>query len=80
LGRLAVDRGFQRRGLGERLLLDALHRAWTVAREVASFAVFVEAKDESSSAFYKRFGFIPLPDDGLRLFLPMATLDRLFRS
>jgi len=33
----------------------------------------VHAKDESAAAFYQHHGFIRLPDQGLKLFLPLAT-------
>jgi GNAT superfamily N-acetyltransferase len=78
LGRLAVDERHRGQGLGERLLVDALHRAWRVSQEIASFAVFVEAKDATAAAFYLRFGFLPLTDQPLRLLLPMTTLQQLF--
>ena len=41
LGRLARDVKFP--GLGETLLLDALHRAWTNASKIAAAAVIVDA-------------------------------------
>lgn len=77
LGRLAVDRGSRGQGLGERLLLDALKRSLDASRTVASVAVIVDAKDETGTAFYSRYGFTPFPDQPLRLFLPMQTLASL---
>lgn len=80
LGRLAVDDEYQGRGLGKRLLLDALGRSLAGSRAVASYAVITDAKNEAAEAFYTRYGFLPLPtaDDGRRLFLPMGTVERLF--
>lgn len=78
LGRLATASAFTGRGLGEFLLLDALHRSWLQSREIASVVVVVDAKDEKSKAFYEHFGFIPLPRNTQRLFLPMTTIARLF--
>jgi GNAT superfamily N-acetyltransferase len=78
IGRLAVDSRHQGEGVGEMLLVDALLRSWEVAQSVASYAVRVDATDEAARAFYGRYGFIPLPVDGLKLFLPMAVLDELF--
>ncbi len=78
LGRLAIDRGFQRQGLGEFLLMDALRRALDHSKQIASFAVIVDAKDETAAAFYRRYGFLALPNVSHRLFLPMATIERLF--
>ena len=76
LGRLAVDRNHQGRGYGRFLLADALHRA--VRSEIASFAVIVNAKDEAARQFYLCESFLPLPDQPMKLFRPMADIRRLF--
>lgn len=83
LGRLAVDRRLRGKGagehrLGEHLLMDALRRALGASREVASVAVVVDAKDDNAATFYRRYDFIPFADPANRLFLPMATIERLF--
>jgi hypothetical protein len=39
---------------------------------------FVDAKDEGAAGFYRHFGFIPLPDNPLELFLPIATIRKTF--
>lgn len=80
IGRLAVDRDYQGRRLGGRLLLDALARAFATSRQVASVAVITDAKDENAQFFYEHYGFPPLPTErhGHRLFLPMKTVERLF--
>jgi GNAT superfamily N-acetyltransferase len=76
LGRLAVDRRFQGRGYGRFLLADALLRA--VRSEIASFAVIVDAKDDAARRFYERESFLPLLDQPMKLFRPMADLAKLF--
>lgn len=77
LGRLGVDARHRGLGLGEFLLLDALHRCLEASNQVASFAVVVDAKDDSARQFYAKFGFLPLPDSPHRLFLPIATVAAL---
>ncbi len=77
LGRLAVDLRHRGKGYGRFLLADALFRA--VRSEIASFAVIVEAKDEAARRFYEREGFLPLPDQPMKLFRPMADIARLFK-
>ncbi len=79
LGRLAVDREYRGRGLGRHLLMDALRRALLHTTEVASWAVIVDAKDDTARQFYLQYGFISLRDAPRRLFLPMATIAELFR-
>lgn len=74
LGRLAVDRSVQGQGLGEFLLMHAIERSRRVLEHVGVHAVFVDAKDERAAAFYRKYGFRPLPDDPLRLVLPIAGL------
>ena len=77
LGRLAVDHGAKGQGLGEFLLLDALHRSLASAAQIAAMAVIVDAKDAAAAAFYQHFSFIPLQANPLRLFLPMKTVAQL---
>lgn len=77
LGRLAVDKAHRGQRLGEQLLVDALRRSLDASRTVASVAVIVDAKDDAGAAFYARYGFVPLPDQPLRLFLSMKTLSSL---
>lgn len=80
IGRLAIDREYRGRRLGGRLLLDALAHALAASREVASFAVITDAKDEAAQSFYEHYGFQTLPtkQESRRLFLPMGTVERLF--
>jgi predicted GNAT family N-acyltransferase len=77
LGRMAVDSSQQGQGIGELVLLEALKQSLLSTERVASFAVFVEAKDEKAAEFYRKYGFIELPEDKRTLFLPMKTIARL---
>jgi predicted GNAT family N-acyltransferase len=77
LGRMAVDSTQQGKGLGDFVLVDTLKRSLRATSEVASFAVFVEAKDEDSLQFYLKYGFIQLPENKLKLFLLMKTIEQL---
>jgi hypothetical protein len=36
--------------------------------------VEVDAIDAAAKSFYEKFGFVPLLDNGLHLYLPMATI------
>ena len=77
LGRLAVDQTTKGKGLGEFLLLDALHRSLATAAQIAAMAVIVDAKDDAAAAFYRHFSFIALQANPRRLFLPMKTVAQL---
>ncbi|MBS0213945.1 MAG: GNAT family N-acetyltransferase [Proteobacteria bacterium] len=74
LGRLAIDRAFQGRGLGGALLADALDRA--TRAEVASWAMVADAKNEAATAFYRHHGFIEFPSSSRKLFLPLAVAEK----
>ena len=79
LGRLAVDQSTKGQGLGEHLLLDALHRSLAHADQIAAMAVVVDAKDESAATFYRHFGFLTLQAQPRRLFVPMRLVAQLLR-
>jgi len=74
MGRLAISIKHQGKGLGGRLLWDALKRSEEKSREIGSVAVIVDAKDEKAAAFYEKYGFRRFADTPLRLFLMMATI------
>ena len=78
LGRLARSKEFKGRGLGELLLMGALKRALDHSRNIASVAVVVDAIDENARAFYRRYGFLDIPNRPNRLFLPMKTVAQIF--
>jgi len=78
LGRLAVDQRHRGEGIGEFLLMDALHRAWEQSSQIAAAAVVVDAIDNAAARFYRHFDFTPFPDRTDRLFLPMKTIATLF--
>jgi hypothetical protein len=60
-------------------MMHALEKSLDASRNVASWAVFVEAIDIEAANFYRKYGFIELPEDNLKLFLPMKTVAQLFR-
>ncbi len=77
IGRLAVDLRSQGRGLGEVLLLDAIHRIVRAGDTIGVYAVVVDALHERAGAFYERYGFLPFPSRPLRLYLPLRTFEQL---
>lgn len=78
LGRLAVDRTMQGRGVGAHLLADALFRA--VRSEISAYAMVVDPVDDAARRFYQGFGFLPLLDDGDRLYRRLAEVAALFQQ
>lgn len=78
LGRLAIERSVSGQGYGKFILIDALKRCLQVsATSVGSMAVIVDPLDEAAIRFYRKYGFIHLPDSG-KMFLPVRTISKLF--
>jgi GNAT superfamily N-acetyltransferase len=80
LGRLAVDRSVQGRGLGGEVLLAAGGRALAVAAEVGGVALAIDAKDANAARWYERFGAQPLLDDPLKLILPLGVIAEAIKT
>jgi GNAT superfamily N-acetyltransferase len=72
LGRLAVDKSVQGRGLGAALILRAAARCIHVAEEVGGVALLIDAKDAHAASWYSARGALPLLDAPLSLVLPLA--------
>lgn len=71
LGRLAVDQRYQRRRLGELLLMDCIERVRWIHERAGVVGLFVDAIDEQAARFYARYGFEAFADEPLNLFLPV---------
>ncbi len=74
---MATDTAHKGKRVGECLLKLALAKAWEMKQNSGCVAVFVDAKDNDSKAFYVKYGFIPLPEQTMRLFLEMAVIEKL---
>lgn len=76
IGRLVVDRSFVNRGLGSSLLYGIVNRCGETAP--AAFTLVVDAKNDRAAAFYRKHQFSALELHPMRLFLPMASAQKLF--
>ncbi|MFV2056679.1 MAG: GNAT family N-acetyltransferase [Thiohalomonadales bacterium] len=77
LGRLAVAKPLQSKGFGSILLADALQRINQASQVMAVYAVVVDALNKQAAVFYQKFGFIALPSQPLKLFLPFESISEL---
>lgn len=77
LARLAVASHYQRKGLGELLLADALRRCLRLSSEIGMIGVVLDAKDERARGWYERYEFERLPDSSLTLWLPTGAIEKL---
>ena len=76
LARLAVDSSQQRQRLGERLLIDAIHRTVLVAQQISAIGLFVDPMTPQVVPFYQQYKFLPAnPDDlsSYEMWLPIKT-------
>jgi GNAT superfamily N-acetyltransferase len=69
LGRLAIDRRWQRQGFGAILVADALARCREITPVVAARFLVVDATNAEARAFYVALSFTALPDHPDTLFL-----------
>jgi len=74
LAQLAVDQGWNGKGVGTGLVKHALTRCVEAARLIGGRALIVNAVDEEAAAFWRRRGFIPSRDDPLVLFRSIADI------
>jgi len=81
---IGVDQSMQRQGLGRVLLADALSRIGRVSDDIGTCAVLLDVFDcgepetvARRKTYYESFGFMPLPDQPLRLFMPIQTVKAL---
>jgi len=61
IGRLAVDRQYQRKGLGADLLLDGVRRCLEVSEIAGVHAIITHANDDDAVRFYRHHGFLRSP-------------------
>ena len=50
----------------------AVDRCLKARQQIAAYALVVDAKDDAAKAFYVHFGFRPLLDVQLTLYLPLG--------
>jgi ribosomal protein S18 acetylase RimI-like enzyme len=83
---IGVDARFQGQGHGGDLLVDCLRRIEQAADSIGIAIVMMDVLDcgdrdqvDKRLKLYKIYGFLPLPSQPLRLFLPIATVRELVR-
>ena len=76
LGRLAIDRNWQGRGIGAALLHDAVQRSLRAASEVSARLLVVHAISPAAEAFYRHHGFSRLPIETPTLALDLVKFAR----
>jgi GNAT superfamily N-acetyltransferase len=77
LGRLAIDRAWQGRGLGSDLLQDAVLRVLSAGEHIGIRAILVNAISDEAKALHEKHGFRLSPVEPMTL---MITLDDAQRA
>ena len=77
LGRLAVDTGLQRRGIGRGLLRDAVLRTVQAAEIAGIRAILVHGISVAAKRFYEGCGFIASPIDPLTVMITVAEAAKM---
>ena len=72
MGRLACRADQRGQGLGKLLMGCAVDRCLQARRQVAAFALLVDAKNQQAKTFYQHYGFTPCTDSPMTLYLPLG--------
>ena len=75
----SIDRQAQPdyQGLGELLLIDAIHRIVAVAEQISTIGLFVDPMAPAVAPFYQQYSFLPVDPQLLEMWLPIKTCQDL---
>ena len=76
LGQLGVNSGYQGRGLGELLLMDAQARTDEISSKIGVRAMMLDARNENLALWYEKHDFARFAK-GLRMFKSIDSIRRL---
>ncbi|ALP52524.1 hypothetical protein Tel_04830 [Candidatus Tenderia electrophaga] len=62
------------------MLLDAMARALRISDEAGLVGLFVDAKDDVVAGYYMKFGFVPIENNPLLLYLAMVSIRQAFEN
>ena len=71
MGRLACRTDLRGKGLGKLLLACAVDRCLQARKQIAAYAMIVDAKTPDAKAFYRQYGFTSCVDAPAALYLPL---------
>ncbi|NMF57983.1 GNAT family N-acetyltransferase [Pseudanabaena yagii] len=78
IGRLAIDRSWQGKGLGRALLRDAILRTLQASEIAGIRAILVHAISENAKLFYEKCGFTASPIDEMTLMIRIKDAIAVF--
>ena len=76
LSTIAVDTTFQSRGLGTFLMAEVFKICVSVADQVGSYFIALDALNEDAARMYRRVGFhdLPTPEHEMRMLITMTKV------
>ena len=74
LGRMAVAQAAHGKGIGSMLVATARQLARETIMRTGGVGMVVDAANEEIVGFYAKYGFLRVVPEGLRMFLPSASL------
>lgn len=74
LGRLAVDKHYQGKGLGAILFADACKKTISIAETIGCVGLITDAKDQNAIKFYTKLGMSPFKNKSNTLFIKTKVL------
>lgn len=77
IGRLAIDKHYQNKGIGKKLLKFAFYKALKLKEDFGCVGITVDAKEDAVN-FYKQFGFIEINSIKKHLTIPMFLSIKVF--
>jgi GNAT superfamily N-acetyltransferase len=85
LGMIGVHSGFQKSGIGKKLMHDAMLRTIQIADNAGTYGLTLDALDENLVEYYSQFGFQVFRDpdkekDGIEMYLPLKTIQSAIAS
>ncbi len=78
--RLAIDKHFQGKGLGQLIFIHALQKCLDQSSQIGGSIIIIDAKHEKAKSFYERFGFISLLNNPLILVQTIKYIQLHFNS
>lgn len=80
LGRLAVDKRFQNRGLGTDILRHSLIQAISASDIIGFRAMLIHSLNEKVRDYYEGLGFSRLSEPDLTVYMPIETIRAAFAT
>ncbi len=82
LSYLAVDKTYQRQGLGRYLLMEVFEKVARISEHAGFYALTLQSVDSESTAFYKSLGFEEYSEGGSqpKMLYPIENILEIVRS